>query len=435
MTSEDVVPLPDEPALVPAPPPEPPPPPPALTPVGASERVATIDIVRGLALFGILAANIRGFAGPAVVYFQPHLLWGSFPDRLAQAFIDAFVQGKFITIFAFLFGAGFAIQLERSTRSSSRLHRVYARRLFVLILIGLVHGLFIWFGDILLIYGIVGFFLILFRNVKDRVVVPWAIGLYFFPIFLVGFVVLVSLLAGAAPPGPPPPSPDDLRELVETFRNGSWGEIQLQRMKEAVSLNWGFALVGGGPQILGIFLFGLLAWRRRFFQPAPESLPKYRRAMAWGLGFGIAGNVTEVSVRWIADISMFSFSPMSFALAVLRALAVPALSLGYVCLIILLCQRSDWFPRLQRYGAIGRTALTSYLFQSVAGTLLFYSYGLRLFALWGPALLLIPTVIIYGVQAGIMPVWLRYYLFGPVEWLWRSLTYGKKQPMRRVVEV
>src|SRR5215210_7814132 len=127
-----------------------------LVPVAPAERVESIDILRGLALFGILAANIRGFAAPAAVYFAPHLFFHAFPDKLAQAFIDAFVQGKFITIFAFLFGVGFAVQLERADARGARFTWTYVRRMLILFCFGLVHGLLIWFGDILLVYALTG---------------------------------------------------------------------------------------------------------------------------------------------------------------------------------------------------------------------------------------------------------------------------------------
>src|SRR5512134_1246588 len=135
-----------------------------LRPVSSSERVETIDILRGLALFGILAANIRGFAGPPSTYFMPHLFWTALHDRIAQAFVDTFIQGKFIAIFAFLFGVGFAVQFDRARTRSARFGRHYSRRLLVLLLLGLVHGVLIWFGGILLIYALAGFLLLLFQG-------------------------------------------------------------------------------------------------------------------------------------------------------------------------------------------------------------------------------------------------------------------------------
>lgn len=414
----------------------PPPPPPApepLAPVAASERVEIIDIIRGLALFGILAANIRGFAGPAVTYLMPHLYWPAFHDRLAQAFITTFVQGKFITIFAFLFGVGFAMQLDRASARGGRFGWTYARRLGILVLFGLIHGLLIWFGDILLVYALIGFLLLFFRKRRDKTLAIWAaIGLLFFP--LLSTAAFIAFQAGIEPPAFPLPTADELAKLTATFSSGSWIAIQKQRMSDAVAQNWGFMWLYG-IQILGLFLLGMIAWRRRFLQPAPESLPRYRTAMWWGLGIGITGNVAASIVRWFDEPSPMPSTPLAYGATLAQLLGTPALSLGYVCLAIVLCHDPAWRARLQRFGAVGRTALTNYLLQSILGTLIFYSYGLRQFGKAGPALLLIPTVVIFALQVMLSVWWLERYRFGPVEWLWRRLTYGGPLPLARETPV
>ncbi len=412
--------LPSGPVLPPAP----------LTPVSASERIEIIDVVRGVALFGILAANMRGFAAPARVYFLPHLFWTSMPDRIAQAFIDTFVQGKFITIFAVLFGVGFAAQLTRAESRGSKLGWTYARRLVYLCLFGLAHGLLVWFGDILLMYGLTGFLLFFFRKRKDLTLKIWATFGYVFLVFLSGIILAVTTTTGARIPTPPRPGPAEIQADVATFADGSWSAIQQLRTVEAIGHNWSsfpFMLMN----ILGLFLFGVLAWRRGFFQPAPESLPRYRRAMVWGLAVGTAASATVTIVRWVDPGMPFPPTPATLALFALQTVGTPALSLGYVCAIVLLCRRARWKERLHRFGAVGRTALTNYLLQSVIGTLLFYSYGLGLFGRIGPAMLLIPTVLVFAAQVWVSVWWLERFRYGPAEWLWRSLTYRKLQPFVR----
>jgi uncharacterized protein len=403
----------------------------ALAPVEASERVETIDIIRGLALFGILAANIRAFAGPAVTYFLPHLYWPALHDRIAQAFIDTFVQGKFITIFAFLFGVGFAVQLERAKSRGGMFGWTYARRLAILLLFGLVHGLLIWFGDILLVYALGGFLLLLFRERRDKTIAIWAVvALLWMP--LLGTGVFTAVRFGMPAPPFEEPTAAELAKLTATFSEGGWVDIQKQRMLDAVKQNWGF-FPFFFPQVLALFLLGMLAWRRRLLQPAPESLPKYRRAMIYGLVIGTLGNAAAVAIKWIGVPPPMPTTLESLAVLYLTALSVPALSLGYVCFIVLLCNEARWRARLQRFAAIGRTALTNYLLQSVIGTLIFYSYGLRLFGTAGPAVLLVLTFVIYAIQSAISPWWLARFRFGPVEWLWRRLTYRGPLPMVREV--
>ena len=402
-------------------------------PITKPERIAVIDILRGMALFGIIAANIRGFAGPALAYFNPAVMWQELPDRLAQAFIDTFIQGKFITIFAFLFGVGFAVQLSRAEARGSKFGGFYSRRLLVLALIGLVHGLLIWWGDILLPYALTGFLLFFFKRRKDSTLWFWATLGYLGPLLLVGMVVFLPMMFGVEMPAQDPPDPAKLQETIGVYATGSWSQIQSARMREAFGMNWAFFFFMF-PNLLGLFLFGMLAWRKRLFQPSPESLPTYRKVMIWGYVIGIAGNVTATAIRWVFPMQPFDLTPGIFGVMVLQNLTVPALSAAYACTIILLCQQEVWQRRFFRFGAVGRTALSNYLLQSVLGTLIFYSYGLGLYGEVGPALLLIPTVLIYWLQTIISPWWLSRWRFGPVEWLWRSLTYGRIQPMMRVEE-
>ena len=406
----------------PAPPPEP------LRPVSGSERVETIDILRGLALFGILAANIRGFAGPAITYFVPQLFWTALHDRIAQAFVDTFIQGKFITIFAFLFGVGFAVQFDRATERGARFGRTYARRLFVLLVFGLIHGLLIWFGDILLVYALGGFILLLFRKRTNKTLAIWAaIALSVMPLLMTG--AFIAAQAGAKIPDPTPKAAD-IAKAADTYDNGSWLEIAKLRASDAVKHNWGYFPVMTW-HILGLFLLGVLAWRKRVFHPSPESLPRYRKAMAWGLAIGVGGNAAMTVLKWVFDPPQMPITVVSLVVVLLGVISVPALSLGYICLVIVACQSLTLRARLRRFAAVGRTALTNYLLQSVVGTLIFYNYGLGFFGDVGPAVLLPLTFVIFAAQLYASSWWLRQYRFGPVEWVWRRLTYGGPLPMRR----
>lgn len=401
-----------------------------MEPIRAHERIITIDVLRGLALFGIIAANIRAFSGPAIVYIDPALLWPELADRLAQAFIDTFVQGKFIAIFSFLFGVGFAVQLSRAQARGGAFGNVYARRLAGLLVIGLIHGLLIWWGDILVPYALTGFLLFFFRKSSNLSVTLWAIILYLFPTILIVIVLLIPLLTGVPIPADPPPTPDDLESIVAIYAEGSWGEIQAQRAREAVRFNWTYSLIMI-PNLLGLFLFGVLAWRKRIFEPPPASLPRYRKAMILGFAIGILANGAATTLRWFNPEPLMTPTISQLPAYLLQGIGNPALSVGYVALVILLCQQERWRSRLGRAGAVGRTALTNYLMQSVLATLLFYEYGLGLYGM-GPAALLVPTIVIFAFQLLVSRWWIERFRFGPVEWLWRSITYGRVQQMRRV---
>ncbi len=402
----------------------------SIGPVAAKDRIEVIDVLRGAALFGILAANIRGFAGPAPAYFQPSLMWPEMWDRLAQAFIDAFIQGKFITIFALLFGVGFGVQLSRAKDKHVSFGGFYSRRLLILMGFGLIHGLYIWFGDILLPYACVGFILFMFRNRKDKTIAAWSVVLYVLPLVLMMAGVAAQYAKGEAFPVPPPPTQAELQRSVEIFSEGTIAEIHVERTHDVVAYNWGF-FPFFVTQLTSLFLAGMLAWRKGFFQPSEESIPGYRKAMVWGYAIGIPGNLGLVVVTWVYELSPFELSLPQLILGVVRTVAIPALSLGYICTIILLTRDPRWHDRLARFGAVGRIALTNYLMQAIIGTLIFYSFGLGLFGSMGPAILLVLTIVFFAAQVWFSGWWLDRFRFGPFEWLWRSLTYGKMQEMRK----
>ena len=402
---------------------------PEMGPIAAGERIEVIDILRGMALFGILAANIRGFAAPAIAYFNPLLVWSSMPDRLAQAFIDAFIQGKFITIFSVLFGLGFAVQLTRADDKGARFGGFYARRLAILALIGLAHGLLLWFGDILLGYALIGFFLFFFKRRKDKTLVAWAAVMYFVPLMLMAMGVLAIEMTGKEMKGPDT-SPEEIARLTELYADGSYAEIRQQTAKDARANNWGYMPMMAF-QLLALFLMGVLAWRRGLFSPKPETIPKYRKWMIAGFAIGVTANVIAVVIRWILEPPMFPPSPAMLMIYVIQLCGVVPLSAGYVLAVVLLCRSDAWHRRLSPFAAVGRTALTNYLLQSLIGTLLFYGWGFGLMGTMGPAVLLVLTIVIFALQVAASNWWLARFRFGPVEWLWRSLTYGHLQPLRR----
>src|SRR5580658_7910099 len=157
---------------------------PHATPVSLAERILFIDVLRGMALFGILAANMRGFFAPLDAYGSIGLLFHSRADLWAQGFIDLFIQGKFISIFSFLFGMGFAIQMSRAEARGASFLGFYPRRLLALALFGVIHGVLIWAGDILLTYALTGAILLLFRKRQQKTLLWWAGSLFALPIFV-----------------------------------------------------------------------------------------------------------------------------------------------------------------------------------------------------------------------------------------------------------
>jgi uncharacterized protein len=392
----------------------------AIGPVPSEERITVIDCLRGAALFGILTANMRGFNAPMAAYMDTRLMWNWLPDRLMQAFVELFVQGKFITIFAALFGIGFAIQMERAAARNQGV-AFYARRMAVLLVIGLLHAFLLWWGDILVPYAICGFLLLLFRNASQRKIFIWAQVMYWFVIVMIaGFYI--GTLFGASPPEQPD---HKLQETIHAYANGAVAEIFRTRAREWVNVN---SFVFFLTRVLGIFLFGLYLWRQGYLRQPAEHIAWWRGAQKIGLFWGIVGNLLYVVLDWIWHPNPGQPSLLVVFLFALQSAALPALSLGYVSTIVLLWQNPVWQRRLMPFSYVGRMALTNYLLQSLICTTIFYSYGLGLYGRVGPLVGFFLGILIYGLQIPFSRWWLSSHRYGPMEWIWRRLTYGSIGP-------
>lgn len=388
-------------------------------PVPGSERITVIDCLRGAALLGIIVANMRGFNAPLRAYFQPRLMWTWFPDQVAQGFVDWLVQGKFITIFATLFGIGFAIQMERAMARGLGVG-FYARRMLVLLAIGLAHSFLLWWGDILVSYAVCGLLLLFFRKRTQRTVLVWGHILYWFLLVLFGGIY-IAILNGLEMPQPPE-RPGGLAAIIQIYAQGSFREIFMMRAEEWAMAN---SFIVGLTRVLGIFLFGLYLWRQGYLQHPSEHLEWWRRARRIGLWFGLLGNFAAVAIDWTYHPNLMMPSGPTVAIFTIQSFAIPALSLGYCATVVLLWMNPLWQQRLMPFTYVGRMALTNYLLQSLICTTIFYSYGLGLYGRVGPLADLFLAVLIYALQVPFSRWWLSGHRFGPMEWVWRRLTYGR----------
>lgn len=390
------------------------------SPVAPEERYTMIDALRGFALAGVLLINLEYLSVYALLPAsrQAALPTAAF-DGVAVAVAESVVNIKFITLFSLLFGLGFALQIERArARGASGIAR-YARRLLVLAAIGAVHGFFVWWGDILLTYAVVGLLMLAFVRLPDRVLV--ALG-------IVTSVALPSLLKPWMHPlfSTMPGQGEVMAASAAAFTSSSWARTLHANLLfsgwERIS---SLALVSF---VLGRFLLGLWAGRRGLLQRPLEHLPLLRRLCMWGLSIGLAAQL----LSW-AETGPLQLDAEARKLVVpmLDGIASLALGIGYAAGFVLLYQRPAWQRRLRVLAPAGRMALTNYLSQSVFGVMLFYGIGLGLGPRWGMAGVLGAWALIFGPQVLLSHLWLARFRYGPLEWLWRWMTYGGPPPRLR----
>jgi uncharacterized protein len=395
--------------------------------VSLSERILFIDVLRGMALFGILAANMRAFFAPLDAYSVTKVLYHSHADLLAQGFINAFIQGKFISIFSFLFGMGFAMQMSRAEARGARFMGFYPRRLLALALFGVIHGLLIWAGDILLTYALSGAILLLFRNRQQKTLLWWAGSLFALPIVVSTF--FLGLYYTRFRPHWMEPKPPDVKkfyDVINIYAHGSVRQIMAQNWvewKQELPTEL-FAIYA-----VALFLLGMWTWRAGIVQRLDEYKPVLKRVCAWCLPVGMVVSMYVAVVT--AVVPPGTISLWGWFAQVLWLPSAHILAAGYVSGLALLFMNESWRHRLLPFAAVGRMALTDYLMQSVVCTLFFYHYTTGLFGKIGPAIGLIPTVVLYSAQVVFSNWWLSRYRFGPMEWLWRGLTYGKFPSMSK----
>jgi uncharacterized protein len=385
------------------------------------ERIEAIDILRGVAILGILLVNMGLFSRPE----------GHAVDGTVERLILFFAQEKFKALFSFLFGLGLAVQMMRAEGRGARFLPLYARRLCVLFIIGIAHFLFLWDGDILHDYALLGGVLLLFRHRPPKILLVGASVLLAIPMLFYGITTYSSITGRVEPQAKDwiayeTGTEDDgtIDDFSDAYARGSYAEMTALRASE---LPRDLSPDIDDAYVLAIFLLGLYAGRRRIVHDIPAHLPFIRRVQRWGLVIGVAGNAA------FAAGGSFEPSPTSVAQNVGRlclVVAAPALMLFFASSVILLTQREIWRRRLAPLAAVGRAALSNYLLQSLICTTIFYGYGLALFGKVSPSLGLLLTVAVFLIQIPLSLWWLRRFQFGPIEWLWRSLTYWKRQPLR-----
>ncbi len=390
-----------------------------LAPVSQNERIQILDILRGFAVFGILVVNIGGFAAPS--FWPGYIAPDDLPwyDDLAGKLVQFLAEAKFYSIFSFLFGLGFSVQLSRAAAKGRDIRSFYPRRLLILLGFGILHAVLLWTGDILRLYALLGFALLAFHRRATRTLLVWA-GIFFSLSFL--FLALFNSQGGAGTAGIP--GLDLVGMARYAYTSGTYLEFLL--FQAIASLGSFFVLLfTQGPSVMALFLLGLLAGRLRLFEQLPERRSLAKTTLLCGLALGLAGS------------SLMVFSNTGWMKALGLTLGAPALAAAYISALALLSLRPAGARLLAPLGQVGRMALTNYVLQSLVCAFLFYGFGLGLYERVGASILLGASLLIYLAQIPLSLWWLKRFQFGPLEWLWRSLTYRKRQPMRRqpVLEV
>lgn len=387
-------------------------------PIGAAERIQEIDIIRGFALFGVLWLNLVAQAYNLVPAGTFDDLASARLDALVEPIADMFISNKAMALFSLLFGYGFAMIISRLEDRRADAGKIFLRRTSILFLIGIIHIWFVWFGDILHVYALMGFALFLTRNWSDRSLL--VVGL-FLALFSTG-VVEVVLQYRYDEPFPWWPVFDIGAERHFAVLQGSSYPAYVRELWWASwETMWGVPFyITYCTTALGRFMLGAWIFRQGWLQKTASLRPEFRRWAFILIGGGIILTLASSGIDRFSGALAHSFNPLPQLV----------LALGYGATIVALCQSESFRSVMKGVAAVGRTALTNYLLQSLMYVFVLYGFGFGLLDVLGATLCFALAVGFFTLQAWASAWWVERFRFGPMEWVWRSLTYGKPQPFR-----
>jgi uncharacterized protein len=404
-------------------------------PTADSERLDIIDALRGFALGGIFLLNLASFTGFAFMTPEQMAASPTASVDLPVAGLTVWLgYGKFYSLFSLLFGIGFSLQLAAAVRRGDDKLTVFRRRLLVLMAIGAVH-LYFWEGDILFLYSIMGFFLIPFRKATDARLLRASVLMVLAPVLL---EILIVASGGRLDPGAPFNHLGEKVLVAMSFppdalpypflRDAGWVEY-LRFQMSGVFFRYGDLLTTGRPfKVLAMFVLGLWIGRSGMLTDVTPWIPTLRRARRWAFAVGLPAALAQA----VFLIGGTRNNPwLKIAESAVYALGVAPLAIAYAATFAIAWQSNAWRARLLRLAPAGRLALTNYLSQTVFGIAVFYGIGLGLMGRVGPVWWPVIVVVVVGAQVMFSRWWLEHFAYGPMEWLWRQATYGRRLDIRR----
>ncbi len=428
-------------------------------PVAGKERLTPVDTLRGFAVLGILVMNIYAYGLPHMAYSNPTVIGGfTGLDRLTWWINYLFFNFKLMPIFAMLFGAGLVLMYERFIPKGISFGRFWYRRILWLVLIGAVQGYLLWVGDILFLYSICGLFLYFFRKKSVKKLFMAAAIFYvigFLPGLAGGYYFgrvrdeLLPRIEHKIEAGEEltikekahqerwnemkkhyDPSTEELEKNIEIYRNGYFGIVR-HRAPLYFMTTTAMLVIGSFWPTMGLMLAGMALMRLGVFS-ASRSKRFYMILAVTGYGAGLP--LAYLSARGMIAHD-FSFVDLYRIDSPLNQVGGPLVALGHIGFVMLACRTGILSGVRKRFSAAGRMALSNYIGQTLICTTVFYGYGLGLYASIGKVGLMPIVIGVWVVELIVSPLWLGRFRFGPLEWLWRTLTYGSRQPMRKKTSI
>ena len=412
-----------------------------LSPVKTNEREIFMDVLRGFAVLGIFIANLgSGFSW----YRESDHLTGPMLlpdwDHKMQYLHQMFIEGKFYSIFSLLFGWGIALQVKRGIDKGVNAIPTIKRRLLFMLLLGAIH-LMIWPGDIVFFYALLGFLLLPFRKCSDKALLITGIALILLPILLYAAKMQWPWLN--APAGILFDTGYKVDHLLNNlnseadFKNllkhGNWWAIFKSDIAGFFGRYGYLFFVSRIPKVLGMFLIGYILGRSDFYKNIMQHKKLLYGIIVFGLVVGLPANYKLAYYMSWYEGDYFDLKTNGFYQTLAYAFGVVPLALTYVAAFMLSFQTTSGKKILSVFAPVGKMAFSNYIMQSLIGNFVFLGAGLGYLGQVGPLYYTLFGIAVFIVQIIGSTIWLKYFNYGPLEWLWRSATYKKWQPMKKIL--
>lgn len=401
------------------------------SPVLQNERADILDVLRGLALLGVMLDNLFGFSG--WVFLTPTQR-EALPTWYVDVFLgiseQVFINGKFYSLFSLLFGIGFSIILIRNEQKGINPLKVFYRRLFILLIIGACHLFLFWDGDILFLYALIGMLLPLFRKCSDKTLLTWVVVLIASPLLFDVMSVIFQYKNGNFL--------DDIAKVIDK-RNGiplddSFGQYLYSKSdawqhwrnwkESGFFYRYSYLLHSNRlPKVLGMFLLGFYIGRKMMYLQLENYVSLFKKLRLWGFIIGIPAAIACTGFEFLGKGIP---NVMGLAHTFFYAISVVPLCLAYTSVVCLHWIKKNGNSRLKYLAPMGRMALTNYFMQTLIGITIYYGVGFGLGGKIGPAYFISIGLCVYALQIAYSIWWVKHFNYGPLEWIWRQLTYGKR---------
>jgi len=401
-------------------------------PVGEKERIVSIDVLRGFALLGILPMNIQYFSMISAAYSNP-TAYGNLTgvNYWVWLLCHVLADEKFMTIFSLLFGAGILLMTSRIEKAGKPSAALHYRRMGWLTGFGLAHAYLLWSGDILFTYGMCGLVAYLFRKLRPRTLLILSlVTIAVAPVVLTGYGIWSQHWPAQevqiATENLWKPTTAEAASEIKAYR-GTWQDQMRFRVHDSVQMETAFFVGFTFWRVTGLMLAGMALFKLGFFSArrrAAEYWTMIFVAACVGIPIVLYGTHRDFANGWDFRYSFFYGAQFNYWASIL-------ISLGWVGAMMLASRAAALLALTRRLAAVGRMAFTNYIMHTLICTTIFYGHGLGLFGKVERIWQFVIVVAIWAMQLMISPVWLKHFLFGPLEWLWRCLTYWQWEPLRR----